>query len=302
MTAAHERPHVVAVDVGGTSIKGARVNADGLVAACHAIRTPVTDGPTAVITAIRALVQSLLDPSVVAVGLVVPGDVDGDAGVARYSANLGWRDVPLRQVVGDDTGLPTVLAHDVHAAALAEREIGVARDLDDVVVVAIGTGIAAVSVCAGREVDGAAGLAGEIGHLAVVADGEPCPCGQRGCLERYASAAAVARRYAERTGRRLRAEDVVARRESDEAADAVWREATDALATALAACTMMIDPDVFALTGGLAAAGAALAEPVRTRLAELVRFRPVPPVIASSLAADAGRTGAAILAWRLGAH
>lgn len=181
MTAAHERPQVVAVDVGGTSIKGARVDADGLVAACHAIRTPVTDGPTAVITAIRALVQSLLDPSVVAVGLVVPGDVDGDAGIARYSANLGWRDVPLRQVVGDDTGLPTVLAHDVHAAALAEREIGVARDLDDVVVVAIGTGIAAVSVCAGREVDGAAGLAGEIGHLAVVADGEPCPCGQRGC-------------------------------------------------------------------------------------------------------------------------
>jgi glucokinase len=224
--------------------------------------------------------------------------VDAAAGVARYSANLRWRDVPLRQVIGDDTALPTVLAHDVHAAALAEREIGAARDLSDVVVVAIGTGIAAVSVCAGREVDGASGLAGEIGHLAVVPDGEPCPCGQRGCLERYASAAAVARRYAERTGVLLRADEVVARHSSDDAAGAVWRDATDALATALAACTMMMDPTVFALTGGMAAAGEALAEPVRARLAELVRFRPPPRVIVSALAAEAGRTGAAILAWR----
>jgi predicted NBD/HSP70 family sugar kinase len=101
--------------------------------------------------------------------------------------------------------VPTVLDHDVRAAGLAERTIGLARDRADSLVAVIGTGIAAVITSAGRHVSGARWLAGELGHMAVWPDGEECPCGQRGCPERYASAASIARRYAERGGERVRA-------------------------------------------------------------------------------------------------
>jgi glucokinase len=235
---------------------------------------------------------------------VVPGDVDADGGVARFSANLGWRDVPLRALLRDDLGLPTVLDHDVRAAGLAERTIGLARGRSDSLVAVIGTGIAAVITSAGRHVSGARWLAGELGHVAVWPDGEECPCGQRGCLERYASAASIARRYADRSGgaecggERVDAAGVVARIGEDPVAAAVWSEAVDALAIAFAACTMLIDPELIVLGGGLAAAGQALREPVRAALATRVVWRDVPAVELSTLGSRAGLLGAAILAWQ----
>ena len=292
---------VVAVDVGGTTIKAARVRSDGSVVTETTLPTPVAAGADAVVNAVRTMVRAATDEggdSVAAIGLAVPGDVDSAAGVGRFSANLGWRDVPLRDLVANDTGLPTVLEHDVRAAALAERTIGASRGVDDCVLVVIGTGIASVAITGGRPLLGARALAGEIGHLCVQPDGEQCPCGQRGCLERYASAAAVARHYRAATGMGLDAQEVCARRGDDPAAAAVWLGAVDALATALAAATMLLDPALFVLAGGLSTAGAALADPVGQRLGELVRFRAAPPVVLSPLGAAAGRTGAALLAWQ----
>lgn len=288
---------VVAVDVGGTTIKATRYAADGTPLAERSVPTPVAAGPGAVVDALRAVARELVVDGVRAVGVVVPGDVDAAGGIARYSANLGWRDVPLRTLVAAEVGVPTVLGHDVKAGALAERELGASHGVPDAVVVAIGTGIAAVAVAGGHPVRGATQLAGELGHLAVVPDGEPCPCGQRGCLERYASASAIARRYAERRGTPADARVVAARLDADPVAAEVWRSATDALAVALAAYTALLDPALFVLAGGLAEAGEVLARPVAHRLAELVRFRPAPPVVVSPLAAAAGRIGAALLAW-----
>src|SRR4051812_46664720 len=116
-------PFVVAVDVGGTSIKVARVSADGEIGDARAVPTPVAEGPGAVVAAVRAAVRSLVDGAA-AIGVVVPGVVDVAAGVARYSANLGWRDVPLTRLLADDTGLPVALEHDVRAAGIAERRAG----------------------------------------------------------------------------------------------------------------------------------------------------------------------------------
>ncbi|MBN9619389.1 MAG: ROK family protein [Actinobacteria bacterium] len=296
---------VVAIDVGGTTTKAARFAADGAVLVERVVPTPVADGPDAVVTAVRALARELVEEAddVLACGLVVPGEVDSAAGVARYSANLGWRELAFRDVLAAEVGVPTVLGHDVRAGAYAERELGASHGVADSVVVPIGTGVAAVAVSGGRAIHGATALAGELGHLAVVPDGEPCPCGQRGCLERYASAAAIARHYEQRTGTPTDARTVAARIAEDPDADpdavAAWRQATDALATALAACTVLLDPSLFVLAGGLAEAGETLATPVRDRLAELVRFRPVPPVAVSPLGGAAGRIGAALLAWDL---
>jgi glucokinase len=291
---------VVAVDVGGTSIKGALIDASGAAQRESVVPTPVADGADAVVSAIRSTVRELAAAadSAAGVGVVVPGDVDADAGVARFSANLGWRDVPLRALLREDLGLPTVLDHDVRAAGLAERTIGLARGCDDCLVAVIGTGIAGVITSAGRHVPGARALAGELGHMAVWPDGEACPCGQRGCLERYSSAAAIARHYFERSGERVDAAEVLARVGQDPLASAVWGEAVEALGIALAACTMLLDPALIVLGGGLAAAGTALLEPVRAALTTRVVWRDVPALELSTLGSRAGLLGSALLAWQ----
>jgi glucokinase len=294
---------VAAVDVGGTTIKGAIVGSGGRIAHRRAIPTPVTEGPQAVVDAVLAEVRALLDQArqressgACSVGVVVPGFVDAPAGVARFAANIGWRDVALRALLADATGIPCAVDHDVRAAGVAEAALGRVTGFDDAILAVIGTGVAAVVWSAGTQVTGGTRLAGELGHIPVWPDGDPCPCGQRGCLERYASAGALVRRYHQATGRTATAEQIVRLAEQDAAARAVWQEALTALAIGLASCTMLVDPAVIVLGGGLSGAGEVLRAGVSTALAERVVWREPPPVELSPLGADAGLLGAAILA------
>jgi len=287
---------VVAVDVGGTSLKAARVSAAGELADARQVPTPVADGPQAVVAAVRELVGPLAEGAS-AVGVVVPGVVDVPAGVARYAANLGWRDVPLTQLLAGDTGLPVALAHDVRAAGLAERRVGRLAGAADALVLVIGTGIAGVVIARDDVVRGATDLAGEIGHVPVYPEGETCACGQRGCLETYASAGAIARRYALRAGTARSAEEIVGRLSTDADAAAVWGDAIAALGLALATYTLLLDPEVIVLSGGLAGAGPVLRDGVVAALTGRLLWRPAPPVELSPLAGRAGLRGAALLAW-----
>jgi glucokinase len=289
---------VLAVDVGGTAIKVARVDAAGRLLAARESPTPVPAGPAAVVSAVRAAARELAGPDIAAAGVVVPGVVDVAAGVARYAANLGWRDVPLARLLGDDLGVSVAVDHDVRAAGAAERTFGLAREATDCLVVVIGTGIAGVVVAGGRHLRGASDLAGEIGHVPAYPDGELCACGQRGCVETYASAAAVARRYAARTGEPVTAAQVVARLAADPEASRVWDEAAAALGVGLAGYTMLLDPALIVLSGGLAGAGTVLRDPVRAALAGRLAWRPAPAVEVSPLAGRAGLFGAALLAWQ----
>ena len=193
-------------------------------------------------------------------------------------------------------GLPVALEWDVAAAALAESARVAA---DDVLFVSLGTGVASAHVVGGVARRGATGRAGELGHAPVYPDGDECACGQRGCLEAYASATAIARRYHVRTGTQLATIDIAARVESDPDATAVWDEAVDALGVALATQTMVTDPGVIVLGGGLAEAGDLLIERVRAALAGRLTWRTAPPILAASLGDAAGMHGAAALAWRL---
>lgn len=289
---------VLAIDVGGTGIKAALIDGDGAVVRRLERATPAAEGPQAVVAAVRAVAAELADRSVAAVGAVVPGAVDVSAGIARYSANLGWRDVPLRDLLIADLGLPVTVEHDVRAAGWAEVVLGRARDVADCLIMIIGTGIAGVVRSGATMLRGAGDLAGEIGHVPVYPDGDICACGMVGCLETYASAAAVARRYQARSGRVRDARAVAAARESDPVAGEVWQEATQALALALTTYTMLLDPAAIVLGGGLAEAGEALLAPVRGELSRRLVWRPAPPVEVSPLGARAGQLGAALLAWQ----
>jgi glucokinase len=289
---------VVAVDVGGTSIKGAVLDAAGATLRRLDVATPTAEGPEAVVAALRDVVRGLTGPEVAAVGVVVPGVVDVASGTARYSANLGWRDVPLGALLGGDVGVPVAVEHDVRAAGHAARVLGGARDVSDCLVVVLGTGVAGVIVSDGHQLRGATDLAGEIGHIPVHPEGELCACGQRGCTETYASAAAIARHYFERTGRRLTAAEIAAARARDPDAAQVWDAASSTLGLALATYTMLLDPSLVVLAGGLSAAGAALRDPVHAALRARLVWRPVPAVEISPLAGRAGQYGAALFAWR----
>jgi glucokinase len=169
--------------------------------------------------------------------------------------------------------------------------------VDDHLVAVVGTGIAGVLHVAGRPVRGALGVAGELGHIPVWPGGEHCPCGQRGCLERYASASAISRRYAQAGGSPgVSAEAIALRQPTDPAAQRVWHDAAEALAIALVTCTMLLDPALIVVAGGLSAAGDALRAPVQAELAQRISWRQPPPLRLSPLGGRAGLTGAAILA------
>ncbi|WP_446664059.1 ROK family protein [Flexivirga sp. B27] len=306
-----ERELVLAVDVGGTSIKAAVLDPDGGEQLRRVVPTAFGAGPDAIVTAIRELIEdrfraaSVADIELRAVGVVVPGVVDTEAGIARYASNIGWHDVPLRDIVRDAVGLPTAIGHDVQAAGLAEMTIGAAQGSSDALIVVLGTGIAAVVVSGDEVVHGAAGIAGEIGHIPVGDLRIRCRCGAFGCLEMFASARGVARLYAERTGRApdgIDATDVLARLDTDPDAAAAWQEATDTLARGLVAGALITDPDRVVLAGGLSQAGDALLAPTRHAFEAGMPWRSAPKLVASPLGARAGLIGAGLLARTAADH
>jgi glucokinase len=335
----------IAVDVGGTSIKAGLLDTTGQLV--HLQRRPTrpdqgerrqgAGNPDAdpIISTIIDTIDDLRATALArgdtpaACGVVVPGVVDERLGVLAFAPNLGLRDVALRDAVAARVGLPTALGHDVRAGALAEVRLGAGRGCDRTLFVALGTGIAAAMAIDGRIDPGAHGASGEIGHVVIRlgADALPCGCGGRGCLERYASASAVAQAYAQavaladgplfsRTdetagvvgpsrvgawpGRpsSVDAAEVVRRADAgEERAQAVWQEAVVALADGLLIGIAVQDPRRIVLGGGLARAGRALLEPLAKALAQRRTFHRLPEVVTAQLADEAGCYGAGLLAF-----
>jgi glucokinase len=297
---------VVALDVGGTTIKCALVRHDGSVVHAERHPTRADSGPDRVVATILDVAGALAEKAgtegltPVAAGVVVPGVVNEDAGVAEWSANLGLRAVPLRDLVTARLRLPTALGHDVRSGGLAEARLGAGRGSRHVLFVAIGTGIAAASIVDGRGYTGAHGAAGELGHVVVRPGGPVCSCGQRGCLEAIASASAVARRYAAATGTETTAAAVVAAAGAgDPLAQRVWQEAIEALADGLAMAQALVDPAVVVVGGGLAGAGESLLAPLRLALRARLTFHSEPRLVPAALGDEAGCLGAGLLALDL---
>ncbi|MBK3626538.1 ROK family protein [Streptomyces sp. MBT49] len=300
--------HVIALDVGGTGMKAALVGADGTL--LHQDRRPTgrERGPDAVVAGILDFAADLRGHGVqrygepaAAAGVAVPGIVDEANGVAAYAANLGWRDVPLRALLADRLGAPVALGHDVRTGGLAEGRMGAARGADRFLFVALGTGIAGAIGVDGRVEAGAHGFAGEIGHIVVRPGGSPCPCGQQGCLERFASASAVSQAWAAACGdpEADAADCAKAVTSGDPNAVRIWQGAVDALADGLVTALTLLDPRTLVIGGGLAEAGATLFTPLRDAVRRRVTFQKLPEIVPAALGASAGCLGAGLLAWDL---
>ncbi|MDQ0684598.1 glucokinase [Streptomyces achromogenes] len=297
--------HVIALDVGGTGMKAALIGADGAVLHRARRATGRERGPDAVVDGVLEFAADLREHGArqhgepaAAAAVAVPGIVDEVGGVAVYSANLGWRDVPLRALLAQRLGAPVALGHDVRTGGLAEGRIGAARGADRFLFVALGTGIAGAIGVDGRVEAGAHGFAGEIGHIVVRPGGAPCPCGQRGCLERFASAAAVGEAWAAAVGNPAAdaADCAKAFASGDPEAVRVWQGAVDALADGLVTALTLLDPRTLVIGGGLAEAGEALFTPLRDAVRRRVTFQKLPEIVPAALGDSAGCLGAGLLA------
>jgi glucokinase len=317
---------VLAVDVGGTTIKAEVTDDSGVPVASGAARTP--KGAVA-LDAIAALGSRLIDDAgrspVAAAGVVLPGIVNRVRRIGVYSSNIGWSSLPAGEVLERAWGIPVAVDHDVTCAGWAEWATGAGQGCNDMAFVAIGTGISAALVSGGRLLRGSAnGSAngsvsaertsgadrtigaswtsggsrqpGEIGHVVVRPDGPPCGCGARGCMEAIGSAAAIARAYAAVSGTDVRgALDVELAAAHDARARKVWDDAMSALADGLAVLSTLLGPERIVIGGGLAQAGDFLLKPLTTLLPERVRIQPVPALALAAHGMRAGLAGAALL-------
>jgi glucokinase len=308
----------IGIDVGGTKIAGGVVDEQGRILATARRESPATD-TDAIERDVEDLVAELrANHQVVAVGVGAAGFVDSKRSTVLFAPNLAWRDEPLRADLEKRIDLPVVIENDANAAAWGEFTFGAGEDVQDTLLVTVGTGVGGGIVLNGQLHRGAFGVAAEIGHMRVVPDGRQCGCGNKGCWEQYASGTALVRD----TKERARQGSPIARSLVDRAGgvdnisgplvteaardgDSFAREQLASLGKwlgeGIASLTAILDPAVVVIGGGVSEAGDLLLDPIRTHFkANLTgrHYRPELEVRAALLGNKAGMIGAADLARR----
>ncbi|QNP62034.1 ROK family protein [Streptomyces genisteinicus] len=300
---------VAALDIGGTKIAGALVDGDGDLLLRAQRPTPAEGDAETVMGAVSAVLDDLaaspLWPGVVAVGIGSAGPVDRSAGTVSPVNVPGWRGFPLVERVSRAVGgLPVDLVGDGVAVTAAEHWRGAARGFGNALCMVVSTGVGGGLVLDGRLHTGPTGNAGHIGHISVDLDGDLCPCGARGCVERIASGPNIARRALEqgwtpgRDGDATAAAVAAAARAGDPVAIASFERAAQALAAGIAATATLADLDIAVIGGGVAGAGEVLFDPLRRSLRDyaalsFVRRLTIAP---ARMGTDAGLVGAAAAA------
>ncbi|MFE6664522.1 ROK family protein [Streptomyces sp. NPDC057697] len=304
---------VAALDIGGTKIAAALVDGGGALLVRAQRPTPARESAETVMGAVTEVLDELsgspLWGRATAVGIGSAGPVDASAGTVSPVNVPGWRDFPLVERVGKAAGgLPVGLVGDGVAMTAAEHWLGAARGYDNALCMVVSTGVGGGLVLDGRLHPGPTGNAGHIGHVSVDLDGDPCPCGSRGCVERIASGPNIARRALEAgwrpgpDGDASAAAVAAAARGGDAIALASFERAAQALAAGIAATAALVEIDIAVIGGGVAGAGDILFAPLRRALhryatLSFVRRIEVAPAV---MGTDAGLVGAAAAAARVG--
>jgi glucokinase len=300
---------VAALDIGGTKIAGALVDGQGRILLRAQAATPAQeDGDTvmgAVAQVLGGLTASPRWGEVRAVGIGSAGPVDASAGTVSPVNVPGWRGYPLVERVRAATGgLPVELIGDGVAITAAEHWQGAARGHDNALCMVVSTGVGGGLVLGGRLRPGPTGNAGHIGHISVDLDGDACPCGARGCVERIASGPNIARRAVEQgwrpgpDGDASAAAVAAAALAGDPVAVASFERAAQALAAGIAATATLVEIDIAVIGGGVAKAGELLFAPLRRALTDYATLSFVRglEVVPARMGTDAGLVGAAAAA------
>jgi glucokinase len=304
----------VGLDVGGTKVLGVVIDAAAPATVLAEERVPTPDGGAGLVEVLVDLARTLA-PDAAAIGVGIPGLIDRD-GILHMGPHLRrMQDVPIARLLAEGAGARATVDNDANCHAVAEHAAGAAVGVDDTLVVTLGTGIGAGIIADGRLLHGAHGFAGEPGHMIVDPNGPPCPCGNRGCWERFASGSGLGRlaRDAASRGRLVAAKELAggdpetlrgehvttSARAGDAESQAVLDELAWWIALGLANLANILDPAVIVIGGGLVAAADLLLPEVRRRFAGLVLAgdrRPSVPILPAELGERAGAIGAALLA------
>ncbi len=314
-------PDLIAVDLGGTSIRAARFNPSGPPALAQ-VKTPTqaSEGPEAVVRRIIQAIENVVAAGAtdLRIGIGAPGPLDPRRGIILDAPNLpGWINLPLRDILQERLGFPVAVGNDANLAALAEWRFGTGRGTQDLLYLTISTGIGGGVIIDGRLLIGHSGLAAELGHMTVDPDGPLCSCGHRGHLEALASGPAIARRARDMIeqgcpsglAERLRAGEPITATAVGEAASSgdalarqVLEEAGEAIGLHLASLAHAFNPEIIVLGGGVMNIGPLVFEPIersfRSHILHPAYLQDLRLVLAT-LGDDAGLIGAMVLASQL---
>ena len=303
--------YTIGIDLGGTNLRAAAIDHSGNMLEKISGKTNFAEGREAVISDIVSEISKLRAkygaPGLAGIGVGVPGFIRMKEGLITNSNNLPYlENVPVRDIVSDRLGARVILENDANAAALGEKWIGAGRDVDDLVLLTLGTGIGGGIIANGRIVRGFVGMAGELGHTTIVPTGNPCGCGNQGCLEKHASATAVtAMAHLMHLGEDLTAKDVfdLAQQpgEKGDKARSIFRVMGEALGITLATLVNTFNFPLYLLSGGVLAAWDLFEPPMlRTLEQRSYTYRATvneTRVAKAALGNEAGLFGAAYLPW-----
>ena len=290
------------IDLGGTAIKAGLVDEEGRILSSKTVRTPVSEGPDAILAAIAALCRSLTEKaSVPSVGIGAPGRIDSENGVFVNAANLPMRNYPMAKRLSEQLNVPVFLENDANCALYGEIFAGAGRRWETFLLVTVGTGVGGIYL-------GVDGRAGEFGHMTIDRNGRPCPCGRSGCWEQYASATALCRLTREAAeanpesllAARIRSEGgkvdgktvFAAARSGCPTAERVLNTYCGFLAEGINNLTVLLRPEAIVLAGGIFREGEFLLSRIRPLVKEPDRLT------VSTLNGYAGLIGASLLPER----
>jgi len=312
MMPVHMAGYSIGIDLGGTNLRAAAIDSEGNLLDKTAGATNFTEGREAVLSDIVAAIQKLRDqhgsPGLAGIGIGVPGFIRMKEGFITSSNNLPYfENFPIRDAIEQRLGARVILENDANAAALGEKWMGAGRGVDDLVMLTLGTGIGGGIISGGRVLRGFVGMAGELGHMTVVPNGNPCGCGNQGCLEKHASATAVvAMAHMMHLGENVTSKDVydLARQpgEAGEKARVIWRIIGESLGVALATLVNTFNFPLYLLSGGMLPAWDYFAPPmIETIQRRSYTYRVTQTLIKqATLGNEAGLFGAAYLPWSEG--
>lgn len=315
-----QKPYRIGIDLGGTNIKVGLVDRGNRITAKKSVKTMVERPWQQVVADMANTALALLREQGVALeqcsalGIGSPGTVDAGAGVVAYSNNFGWENIPLVAELSKTIDLPMAITNDANAAALGEVVAGAAAGCTNAILLTLGTGVGGGIILDGRVFEGGFAGGAELGHTTLIAGGEPCTCGRRGCLEAYASATALIRQAARAArdvpqsllntlcgGDPARMDGKMpfdAAEAGDPAGQRVVDDYINGLGDGITNLINIFRPEKIILSGGVCAQGSALTDPLnaythRYSFGGDKAF--IPPVITATLGNDAGIIGAANL-------
>ncbi|MEY8347245.1 ROK family protein [Bacillus cereus] len=301
------RKRFVCFDIGGTFIKYAMIDEQGTIYEKGKMQTPIRNQKKEILHRICETIRKLeTNHAIHSVGISSCGLIDHERGEIIFSANIpGYSGTKIADYIYRETGYTAVVENDVRSACIGEMWKGAGIGKEHIVLITLGTGIGSGIIINGQMLQGANGLAGELGHMTIVHNGEECSCGGKGCYERYASTSALIRQYKEASRLQgididtIAGEEIIERiNNGEQLAKDVYEQFLQYVVTGLVNITHMFNPELIIIGGGIAEQGESFLKQIQERFQHEVMdiYQNKTNILLAALHNDAGVYGACYLA------